>query len=127
MKSKFEDLKAWQEAHKLTLMIYKATEDFPKGEEFGLKSQIRRSSASVAANLVEGSSRSSRKEYKQFAYQARGSLEETKYHLLLARDLKYITFSQYEKIMEQVNTVGRLVNGLIKYLRTNTQDPRPNL
>jgi len=126
-KNKFEDLKAWQEAHKLVIMVYKATKAFPVEEKFRLTNQICRSASSVAANLVEGSARAYRKEYTQFVYQAKGSLEETKYHLLLSRDLGYLNISQYNKILSQANITGKLINGLIKYLRTNTQDQRPNL
>jgi four helix bundle protein len=126
-KSKFEDLEAWKEAHKLVILIYKITKTFPAEEKFRLVDQICRSSSSVAANLVEGSARAYRKEYLQFVYQSRGSLEETKYHLLLARDLGYIKLEQYEAILIQADTTGKLINGLIKYLRTNTQDQRTKL
>lgn len=126
-KNKFEDLKAWQEAHKLVIMIYKITKTFPAEEKFRLIDQICRSSSSVAANLVEGGARAYRKEYLQFVYQSRGSLEETKYHLLLAKDLSYLNLSQYNKILSQANVAGKLINGLITYLRTKTQDQRPNL
>lgn len=127
LKSKFEDLKAWQEAHKLVIMIYKITKTFPAEEKFRLIDQICRSASSVAANLVEGSARAYRKEYLQFVYQSRGSLEETKYHLLLAQDLGYVKSIQYNNILNQANITGKLINGLIKYLRTNTQDQRSNL
>jgi len=126
-KNKFEDLNAWEEAHKLVIMIYKITKTFPAEEKFRLIDQICRSSSSVAANLVEGGARAYRKEYLQFAYQSRGSLEETKHHLLLAKDLNYLNLSQYNKILSQANVAGKLINGLITYLRTKTQDQRPNL
>ena len=89
-KDKFEDLKVFDQAHKLTLLIYKFTKNFPKSEIYGLTSQIRRSSVSVAVNIVEGNSRGHKKEFLQFLYLANGSLEETKYHLMLAKDLGYI-------------------------------------
>lgn len=127
LKSKFEDLKAWQEAHKLVIMIYKITKTFPAEEKFRLIDQVCRSSSSVAANLVEGAARAYRKEYLQFVYQSRGSLEETKYHILLAKDLGYLNLSQYNKILSQANLAGKLINGLISYLRTKTQDQRPKL
>lgn len=66
MADKFEDLKVFDEAHKLTLLIYKFTKNFPKSETYGLTSQIRRSSTSVAANIVEGNSRGHKKEFLQF-------------------------------------------------------------
>lgn len=113
----FEELKVFQEAHKLTLMIYKVTGQFPKSEDFGLKSQIRRSSSSIAANIVEGNSRKHKKEFLQFLYLAKGSLEETKYHLMLARDLRYISDKEYRLAHLQSEQVGKLRTGLMNYCR----------
>lgn len=76
---------------------------------------------------MEESARAYRKEYTQFVYQARGSLEETKYHLLLSRDLGYLNLKQYGEIFSQANITGKLINGLIKYLRTNNKDQRTNI
>ena len=124
VKNKFENLNAWQEAHKLVIMIYTAVNSFPKEEKFRLIDQVCRSASSVAANLVEGSSRASRKEYLQFVYMSKGSLEETKYHLLLAKDLGYLKEPEYEKLLEQAINCSKLVNGLITYLKTNPKDER---
>jgi len=125
VKNKFENLQAWQEAHKLVIMVYKAVKSFPEEEKFRLTDQVCRSVSSVAANLVEGSARSYRKEYLQFVYLAKGSLEETKYHLLLSRDLGYLKESDYEKLIEQATNCSKLLNGLITYLKTNPKDGRP--
>lgn len=114
-KDKFENLKVFQEAHKLTLMIYELSNKFPKSEEFGLKSQIRRSSASIAANIVEGNSRGHKKEFLQFLYLANGSLEETKYHLLLAKDLQYISLEEYNNVHSQAELTSKMLHGLIVY------------
>lgn len=116
-KDKFEELQVFQEAHELTLMVYKSTSKFPRSEEFGLRSQIRRSAASVAANIVEGNSRGHKKEFLQFLYLANGSLEETKYHLLLAKDLNYISDGEYQLLHEQSELVGKLLKGLIAYCK----------
>lgn len=112
----FENLNAWKEAHTLVLMLYKETKRFPAEEKYRLGDQIRRSGASVAANLVEGNARLSRKEHIQFVNLAKGSLEETKYHLLLAKDLEYLTVNTYEMILQQAQLVGKLITGLMKYL-----------
>ena len=117
MADKFENLKVFDEAHKLTLLIYKLTKNFPKSEAYGLTSQIRRSSASVAANIVEVNSRGHKKEFLQFLYLANGSLEETKYHLLLAKDLGYIEIKDYDSVHSQSETVGKLLTGLISYCK----------
>ena len=83
----YRDLQVWEKAHKLTLAIYRGTHDFPKEERFGLTSQIRRSSASIAANLAEGCGRRSDGEMARFIQISMGSGAELSYHLLLARDL----------------------------------------
>lgn len=114
----FEKLEAWKEAHKLVVAIYKVTKKFPAEEKFRLIDQICRSASSVAANIVEGNSRQYKKEFLQFLYLSRGSLEETKYHLLLARDLIYIDPEEYGYFIRQCNLVGKLISGLIKYLRS---------
>ena len=85
-----EDLDVFKLAHALTLELYKITASFPVEEKFGLVSQIRRSSSSICANLMEGSHRNNTGEYRQFAGIARGSTGELKYHLLL-----YQSFSKY--------------------------------
>lgn len=117
MQNKFEKLEAWREAHKLVVMIYKTTKTFPLEEKYRLIDQICRSTSSIAANLVEGNARGHRKEFIQFAYLSRSSLEETKYHLLLAKDLNYLNTVDYKELLEQANKVGKLVNGLITYLK----------
>ena len=83
-------IKAWQLADDLTVEIYAATRLFPREEVYGLSSQVRRASASIAANIAEGASRSSSKEYLQYLYIARGTCSETQYFIHLACRLKYL-------------------------------------
>ncbi len=116
MADKFESLPIFQDSHKLVLMIYKASKKFPKDETYGLVSQIRRSASSIVANIIEGNARGHRKEFLQFLYLANGSLEETKYHLLLSKDLDYVNKVNYETIHLQTEIVGKQLKGLIKYL-----------
>ena len=106
----------WQKAHELVLKIYEMTKDFPRDELFGLTSQIRRASVSVPSNIVEGKARGSNKEYKRFLLMARGSLEEVKYQMLLAKDLNYINEDIYKEVYLIMDEVGRLLGGLIKSL-----------
>ncbi|KKU35434.1 MAG: hypothetical protein UX85_C0004G0030 [Candidatus Beckwithbacteria bacterium GW2011_GWB1_47_15] len=80
-------------------------------------SQICRAASSVPANIVEGNSRQSKKEYAQFLFQAKGSLSEVQYFLILARDLKFISDQQAKELMNDCDDVSRLIAGLIKYLR----------
>jgi len=103
----------WQKAHKLVLKIYEIARNFPKDEMFGLTSQIRRAAVSIPSNIVEGKAKGSQNDYKRFLLMARGSLEEVKYHLLLAKDLKYIDENTYNEVLTSAKDVGRLLNGLI--------------
>ena len=116
MYSDTNKLIVWQKSHELALNIYEITKGFPKDELFGLTSQIRRAAVSIPSNIVEGKGRGSNKEYKRFLLISRGSLEETKYQLLLAKDLKYIDEYRYEEISKTADEVGRLLGGLIKKL-----------
>ncbi len=107
---------AWQKSHKLVLIIYKITTYFPKDELYGLTSQMRRASTSVPCNIVEGKARGSSKDFKRFLLIARGSLEEVKYQMLLAKDLKYIEEETYLEVLSLAKEVGRLLAGLIRKL-----------
>lgn len=118
MKNKFEDLKVWQLAHSLTLKIYKIVKDFPSDEKYSLADQIKRSTSSVPTNIVEGNERQSKKEFIQFLFTAKASLAETKYHLLLSRDLGYIKVTDYESLITLSDEIGKMINGLINYLRS---------
>ncbi len=94
----FHTLKVWEKAHQLTLDVYHATVAFPKEEIYGLTSQIRRASSSIAANIAEGCGRGSNAEFRQFLQVAMGSACELEYHLLLARDLHYLDAIDYERL-----------------------------
>jgi four helix bundle protein len=103
----------WQKSHELVLKIYEATKDFPKEEQFGLTSQIRRAAVSIPSNIVEGKARGSNKDFKRFLLIARGSLEELKYQILLSNDLNYINEDTYKDLLNITKEVGRLLNGLM--------------
>ena len=113
----FEDLKVWQKSHELVLEVYKVIQLFPSDEKFGLTSQIRRSAVSVAANIVEGSKRQHLKEYIQMLYIAQGSLSETNYYLLLAKDLNYLTDKNYQEFFNHGEEIGKMLSGLINSLK----------
>lgn len=114
----FTDLKVWQEAHKLVLLVYNETKNFPKDELFGLVSQIRRASVSITSNIAEGFGRQGYKEKVQFYYMSQGSLTELKNQLFIAIDLNYITEKNFDKIMIQLQTTHKLLQGLIKKTKT---------
>ena len=105
----FRTLKVGQKAHALTLASYKNTIGFPSEERYGLTSQIRRCSASVAANLAEGCGRRGNGEFHRFLQIATGSASELEYHFLLARDLGFLTAPQHERLDADVTEVKRML------------------
>ena len=113
----FRDLKVWTKAHRLTLAVYRCTEQFPKTEVFGLTSQIRRASVSVEANLAEGCGRRSDGEMARFVQIAMGSGAEVSCHFLLSKDLGYLSVIDYKSLQEQTNEVLRILSALAAKLR----------
>ncbi|MEA1929745.1 MAG: four helix bundle protein [Patescibacteria group bacterium] len=109
----FTDLKAWQEAHSLVLAVYHLTRRFPKGELFGLTSQMRRAAVSITSNIAEGFGRRSYKEKIQFYYLTQGSLTELKNQILIARDVEYMMMPEYESLAAKADSAHRLLQGLI--------------
>jgi four helix bundle protein len=120
MPNRFESLPIFQIAHEFVLEVYKTSKLFPVDERFGLTSQIRRSVSSIPTNIVEGNARGHKKEIVEFLYIAKGSLEETKYHLLLSRDLEYISPETYEALTQYADLVGKQLNGLINYWKNKS-------
>ncbi len=115
----FTDLFAWKEGHKLVLEIYKETKNWPKEEQFGLISQIRRAVVSITSNIAEGFSRNSWKDKSQFYSVSLGSVTEVQNQLLIAKDLLYTPKDSFAVMAELTITVNKLVNGLIKSLKRN--------
>ena len=113
-KKGYHQLVVWQAAHELALAVYRATEDFPRTEAFGLTSQLRRAAVSVAANIVEGQARRGDKEFSRFLAIANGSLAELEYHLELALDLGYLSTEKYESLDGLRFRVGYLLHGFME-------------
>jgi len=113
---RFEDIKAWQEARRLTQDIYRHTTDGAFARDFALRDQIRRSAISVMANIAEGFDRRSQREFRNFLHIALGSLSETKSHLHVALDAGYLDQEAFASSYEQCNVVGKLIFGFIRYL-----------
>jgi four helix bundle protein len=109
----------WQKSHSLTLRVYAATATFPKSEMFGLTSQMRRASVSIPANIAEGASRGSRKEFARYLNVAVGSAGELEYDLLLASELALLDRARHAALDEQVTDVKRMLAGLIRTLRAD--------
>jgi four helix bundle protein len=113
----FRKLKVWEKGHALTLAVYKETVKFPREEQYGLTSQIRRASASIPANIAEGCGRGGKAELGQFLRVAMGSASEVEYHLLLARDLGYLDISLYGELDSKATEVKRMLASLIVKVR----------
>ncbi len=118
----FRNLKVWERAHQLTLALYRCTRSFPKEELYGLTSQIRRSAASIGANIAEGCCRKGDVEFSRFLQIAIGSASELDYHLLLARDLELLKSSDYAQLASGVSGLKRMLTTFQQKLRTSAAD-----
>jgi len=110
----FKDVIAWQKAYQLTLLIYKYTRDFPKNEEFGLKSQVRRAAVSIISNIAEGFKRNGKNDQLRFYNTAQSSLEEVKCQIMLACDLGYFGKPRYVELDQLSDEVGKVLYGWIQ-------------
>ncbi|MDZ7611321.1 MAG: four helix bundle protein [Candidatus Moranbacteria bacterium] len=117
--SKFTDLIAWQEGHKLVLMVYKMTDGFPRDEKYNLIDQMRRSSVSVTSNIAEGFAKVSSKDKNRFYNIAQTSLIELQNQLIICKDLKYLSNADFEKLANQSINCHKLINALIRSTRLN--------
>lgn len=112
----FEDLTTWQESQNLAVAVYSITKSFPKDEQFGITSQIRRAVSSISANIAEGFGRSTTKDKLQFMTIAYGSLLETKNFIYLAEKLEYIDSVTTKNLIEQCVLCQKLINGFKRSL-----------
>jgi four helix bundle protein len=110
----YTKIEAWRLADDLTVAVYERTRSFPKEEIYGLTSQRRRASYSVPANIVEGASRESKKDYLHFLYIARGSLSETQYFIHLAQRLNYLSSEEADALHQQIKVTFGCLHGLIR-------------
>jgi four helix bundle protein len=122
MLSSYRDLLVWQKAMELVVETYRLSSRFPKEEQYGLTSQLRRASVSVPSNIAEGYGRASRKEYLQFLYVGQGSLKETETQIILAEMLGYASKDATKLLLERAEVVGKLLGGLIRALRRKTSE-----
>ena len=114
----FQSLVVWQKSHEWVLEIYQITGKFPEEERFGLVTQLRRSAASVPANIAEGCGRESDKERARFMSIAAGSASESEYHLLLVHDLGFLDKDSYQRLDHQVKEIKKMLNSFIKTLKS---------
>jgi four helix bundle protein len=113
----FRSIKAWERAHSLTPLVYRITAIFPNDERFGLVSQLRRACTSIPTNIAEGCGRGSEAELARFIEIATGSASEVEYHLLLARDLGYLSAEQYQPLADEVVEIRKMLLSFVKTLR----------
>lgn len=117
----FTDLVAWKESHQIVLQIYKITDNFPQKEIYALTSQMRRAAVSITSNIAEGFSRKSNKEKIQFYHLSLGSLPKLENQLIISHDVGYIDNNTLYYILNILKNSAKLINGLIKYLRSDTK------
>lgn len=110
-------LRAFELADELVLMVYKATASFPRDEQFGLTSQLRRACVSAASNIVEGSARNSQADFVRFLDMAFGSLREAEYQVTIAARLQYMSEEESTSISDKAAETARVLAGLIRSLR----------
>ena len=116
-----KEYEVFKRAHELGLEIYKTTKGFPKEELYGLVSQVRRSAYSIPMNLAEGGTRQGEKEFSQFVNIALGSCEETRYQLLLSKDLGYINLKKYRELDNEAEVIKKMLSKL--YLKVSSRKP----
>ncbi|HEV2246136.1 MAG TPA: four helix bundle protein [Terriglobia bacterium] len=114
----FRDLLVWRKAHEFVLLVYRLTAAFPRAETYGLALQMRRAAVSIPANISEGFVKRGRQDKARYMNIAEGSLEESRYYLILVQDLGY---GNTELLMNKLDEVGRLLGA---YLRAVTS-PKP--
>lgn len=116
----FRQLKVWEKAHELTLLVYRATARFPAEERFSLTNQIRRGAASIPANIAEGCGRSGEREFSRFLQIALGSASELEYHLMLAHDLGLIDTQQHQQLEQHTIEIKRMLSSFIQKLMADS-------
>lgn len=114
---KFEDIQAWQEARALTRDIYRLTSCGSFAKDFGLRDQIRRAAVSIMCNIAEGFDRQGSAEFRRFLAIAKGSAAEVKTQLYVASDLSYISEADFAATCSRLDSVSRMIGGLMSYLK----------
>ena len=114
---KYTDLDVWKQAREIASHVYELTASFPKSEQFVIISQMRRCVVSVPSNIAEGCGKQHDKETIHFLSISRGSLYELETQLYISKDLTFITENQLKVSLEKIESVGKLINGLIRYYK----------
>jgi four helix bundle protein len=123
--TRFEDIKAWQEARELVKLVYKAINNNKVfGKDFRLVNQLQGSAVSSMANVAEGFARKSNKEFIQYLFISKSSAAEVQSHLYVALDQIFITEENFKNIYDQAEKVSKMDSGFIKYLRSQLKKPK---
>jgi len=120
----YQDLDVWQRAMDLAEDVYALTHHFPRAEQFGMTSQMRRAASSVPANIAEGWTRRSTKEFLQFLRVAMGSLRELETHLLLSQRVGLTSEEQVKPLLETIEVLSRQLLALHRSLLRKTKTMR---
>jgi len=113
-----KDLIVWQKGIELVKMVYSITSSFPKEEQFGLTSQMRRCSVSIPSNIAEGCGRHSEKELMQFLYITLGSASELETQIIISQELNFLEKDKCEQVLSMINEIIRMTSSLIKSIKT---------
>jgi len=116
----FRKYQVWELGHQITLDVYKLTTSFPKDEQYGLTSQMRRASSSVPANIAEGCGRESEVEFKRFLVIANDSATELEYFLILIKDLNFVSEKEINNLVGKVDQLKRSLNKLISKINATS-------
>lgn len=117
----FEKLEVWQNAKNLTLFVYGITSTFPANEQYGISSQLKRSVSSIATNIAEGTSKETPKDKAYFLTVAYSSAMETLNHLIIAKELQYLSEENYLNCREQLEKICNQMNNLKKYFLSQSK------
>ena len=112
-----KSLNVWKESIELISKVYKITRNFPRYEQYGLSSQIQRSSLSIASNIAEGAARQTKKEFIRFLYIAKASLSELDTQFEVSKKLKYLSEEHIEDLYKSMQEIDKMLTGLIRSLK----------
>lgn len=116
---RFTDIRVWQQAHKLTLQVYRLTRSFPKDEMYGVTGQLRRACASIGVNIAEGSKKRTNRDYAKYLNTAEGSLAEAEYFLILSKDLEYLPPKDADALTGECNDLAKRLGALRARVEAN--------
>mgnify|MGYP003973589521 CR=1 FL=1 len=119
MYKSFKEMPIWKLSMELAVEIFEITESFPKKEDYGVTSQIRRSALSISANIAEGFGRFHNNDKINFYYYARGSATETQSHLVYCKRVKYLNSDVVENLDKKLEDINKSLNKIIKTIRNS--------